>query len=124
MTCLSLLKHDPYLPHAAIIIPARSERFLSKSPVTGKQQRHTLLNEYIYIFNDKNLKQLRIEGLFNDPRKLKDFKCPGTNEACYSDNKDFPIDEATLQIVIQAIMTIELRIPIEEKIEVKADSNV
>jgi len=101
-----------------------SERFLSKGPVTGKRERHTLLNEYVYVFNNKNLKQLRLEGLFSDPRRLKEFKCVNSDEPCYSESKDFPIDDRTLKIVVDAILRTELRIPIEEKIEVKADSNV
>ncbi len=94
-------------------------------PATGKLPRHTFINNKIYIFNDPNSEKIRVEGIFGDPRDLVKFMKCGTQKPCFSETENFPIDEATLELVIQDILMKELRIiPREEDIEVKVDKNV
>jgi hypothetical protein len=102
-----------------------TEIFRMKSKYTGKKPRYTLVNDYIYVFNEENLTELRIEDVFGDPRQLYGLKCPGQTEPCYTASSDFPIDEKMSQQVIEYIMKNELRMVVqEEKTEIKADSNV
>ncbi len=102
-----------------------SENFLSKSPITGKRQRHTYLNSKLYVFNDKNLDRIRFEGVFADPRLLSTFKCgTDTSIMCYSASLDFPLDDDLIQVIVEQILRVELREPIEEQQEIKADKNV
>jgi hypothetical protein len=103
-----------------------NEYIMSHSPITGKKPRHTYLNDYIYIFNEKNAERIRGEGVFTDPRSLTHLKGCGEEASapCYSDNLDFPIDDELIQLIVEQILRIELRIPIQEPSEIKADKIV
>lgn len=101
-----------------------TEPSLVHSPITGKKPRHTYLNEYVYVFNEKNASKLRGEGVFSDPRVLKDLQSCTDEGPCYSDTIDFPIDDELAQLIIEQILKIDLNIMSrEEKIEIKADEN-
>lgn len=103
-----------------------SEPFLACNKFTGKKTRHTLLNDYVYIFNDLNTERVRIEGVWNDPRELAKFSCSGESFIpCYSASDDFIEDEAVAQQVIERILRLELHIlPEKEKYQVKADKDI
>lgn len=103
-----------------------AEQYLATSAVIGKRIRYTRLNNRGYIFNDKNIEKIRLEDVFADPRKLANFSCSAyDNIPCYSKTSDFVSDEAVTQLIIESILTKELRlIPQEEKIEIKTDKNV
>lgn len=103
-----------------------SEQYLATSTYTGRRIRYTRLNNRGYVFNDKNVKKIRIEDVFADPRKLANFSCSALEDIpCYSETSDFIADEAVAQLVIESILSKELRlIPQEEKIEIKTDKNV
>lgn len=103
-----------------------SEEYLKHSKITGKSARYTFLNEYIYVLN-KAIDKIRVEGVFSDPRLLKEFKCvkEGDTSACYSDDFEFPIDEQTMEIIIKDILATELRLlPDNEKLNIKQDKSV
>jgi hypothetical protein len=90
--------------------------------LTGKFPRHTYANNYLYIFNIE-IDEIAVEGVFSDPRSVSKFKCNGT--PCYSDEQEFPIDEQTLKLVYDEIITKHLRLVIpNEKIQIKEDKNV
>ena len=103
-----------------------SEQFMRTSKYTGKKARYTVINNYGYIFNEKNIPKIRIEDVFADPRKLATFSCSSESFIpCYSATSDFITDEAIAQLVIQSILQNEFRLmPDKEKIEIKEDKNV
>jgi hypothetical protein len=107
-----------------------AESFMTSSRFTGKRPRHTYLNEYIYVFNAKNDTHIRGEGVFLDPRALKHLQsCKEEGKNCYSDSVDFPIDDDLIQVIIEAIMKIDLNMKLsppqlEEEVEIKPDRNV
>lgn len=103
-----------------------SERFYIHNKYTKALPRYTKLNGRIYVFNEKNLEKLRIEDVFDDPRKLATFSCSNVeNIPCYSDTTDFIADNAVAQLIIEEILVKALRFnPQDEKIEIKADQNV
>jgi len=103
-----------------------SEKYMSSSKYTGKKARHTILNNRAYIFNDKNVEKIRVEDVFSDPRKLAEFSCSIEEFVpCYTTTSEFLTDEALTQLIIESILSKELRLyPQEEKIEVKTDKNV
>ncbi len=101
-----------------------TEKYLAASPITGKKQRHTYLNEYIYVFNDRNLDKLRFEGIYADPRVLGGFKCNDGSKPCYSESLDFPIDDELIEPIINQIVNSILNRNVEEKQEIKVGQNV
>lgn len=103
-----------------------SERFFTYNPYTGKNPRWTLLNNYIYIFRDRNIKNLRVEGVFSDPRELGNFTCPGsTDKPCYSATTDFNADDALIQLIVDSILSKELAIQVkQDDVEITSDKNV
>lgn len=102
-----------------------SESTLRHLPYVGKKPRYAYINDKIYIFNEPNSNKIRIEGVFSDPRDLAAFKKCGTDKPCFSETENFPIDGATLELIIRDIMATELRLnPVQEDIQVKVDKNV
>lgn len=103
-----------------------AEKYFTKNPYTAKLARWTLLNNRIYIFREKNITAIRIEGVFSDPRELAQFTCPlSDNAPCYSASQDFPADEALLQQIVDMILSKELaREPKQDDVEIYADRNV
>jgi len=102
-----------------------SESTMRHSKYTGKKPRYAYINDKLYIFNEPNSNKIRIEGVFSDPRDLAPFMKCGTDKPCFSETENFPIDGATLELVIQDIMAKELRVtPREEDLQVKVDQNV
>lgn len=101
-----------------------NEILLRNSPITGKFPRYAYVNQYIYAFNAPNDENLRIEGVFGDPRLLSEFTCDGSTP-CYTSSSDFPVDEQMLQLIIKGISTeilkIEEREPAIDKIDIKTD---
>lgn len=102
------------------------EAYFKHNKYTKNRTRYTLLNDYGYVFNDKNIEKIRVEDVFADPRKLANFTCSTSdNIPCYDSTTEFLQDEAVAQLVIQSILSQDLRlVPLEEKIEVKTDKNV
>lgn len=103
------------------------EAYFKHNKYTKHRTRYTLLNEYGYVFNDKNVEKVRIEDVFADPRKLANFSCSLGEDMvpCYSETSEFIQDEAVTQLVIESILSKELRFfPQEEKVEVKTDKTV
>lgn len=104
-----------------------SESIFQHQPIVGKFPRHTYINDYIYVFNEPNATEIRVEGIFLDPRDLVKFnKCNGS-APCFTEESTFPIDGKILDMIIMDILNNVLRIgPHEQaqKLEVKADQNV
>lgn len=93
-------------------------------PYGAKNGKYTYINDYLYVFN-KNLPEIRVEGIFDDPRLLAAFNKCGSDKPCYSDQDKFPVDNATLELIIKDILSNELRLlPKEEDVEIKVDKNV
>lgn len=103
-----------------------AEKFFGHNKYTKSNPRWTLLNNRIYIFRDKNIKNVRIEGVFSDPRTLGVFMCPGsTKSPCYSATSDFNADDAMIQLIVTGILATEFRQkPKEDNIEITSDKNV
>lgn len=99
------------------------ERYTKHSPLTGKNARYTLLNNKIYIFNDLNTEKIRVEAVWDDPRVLANYSCSAEeNIPCYTATNDFVADAAIAELVINDILTKELRLlPEKEPIQVKTD---
>ncbi len=103
-----------------------AEQYLATSKYVGKKARYTVVNKYGYVFGEHNIEKGRIEDVWGDPRKLAAFSCSSTEHVpCYTASSDFVADEAVAQLVIENILTKELRLlPEKEDIEVKVDKNV
>ncbi len=103
-----------------------SEQFIKSSKYIGKRARYTTINDYGYVFNEKGIEKIRIEDVFADPRKLANFSCSSQSFIpCYSATSDFIADEAVAQLVIQSVLSNELRlVPNNEELQIKEDKNV
>jgi hypothetical protein len=106
-----------------------NEPRLKALPLTGKDARHTYRNQYVYIFNEENVEEVLIEGVFPDQRLIaKFFACPdedGNKKVCWKNEQDFFVEESIAELIIKDILQNELRIiSRNEPTEVKPDKNV
>jgi hypothetical protein len=85
---------------------ARYTKFLRKA---------FFLDNYIHItsYIGDNIKYINIQGLFEDPTKIAEFKKCNTNENCFDVNtSEYPIPSHLLQILTQMILEREIKIAV------------
>lgn len=100
-----------------------NEPYYQLDPFTGKFARHTYIDSYIYVFN-KEIDEIRVEGVFGDPRKLAAFKSCNGAKPCWTDEQETAIDERLAELIIKDI-TGELRFNIpDEPVQIKVDKDV
>lgn len=85
---------------------------------TSEVIRHSVINNYIYIFNNTKLKKIALQHAFVDPYQAN-ILCEG----CYTDDSDFPCPADMVTQIMSAILTGEFKIiPINEEVNVEKDS--
>lgn len=100
--------------------------YITSSRFTNKKVFAFLHNSYIYIFtkdpNFKNLKNISIRGVFEDPTEAAKFKdCEG--EPCYNDNMEYPIKAWMLPALKQSILQSNLLIAAQAEVQQADDAN-
>lgn len=82
--------------------------------------RYNYTNGYLYIFGNTKLKKLAIQAVFVNPEEINN-SCD--EETCYKDDKEFPISEDMIKIIISGIMSGEFKIqPKDEEVTIEADT--
>jgi hypothetical protein len=83
---------------------------------TKKNSRYMYRNNYIYVTNAADMGSITVEAIFQDPTDLARFKCGG--EVCYDRNSEYPMPYDITQMVVNSILTNELRLAGQEEKEI------
>ena len=100
------------LVHTSYIQTMKYNRYTRKHP------RYMYLNGYIFVINKADAQNIRIEGIFSDPTALASFSCTSGSSACYDENSEYPMPLDLAPLVINTILTNELKLPGQEEKEV------
>lgn len=82
----------------------------------GVPASYDYINGYIYVWGNDRFKWIRLNDIFEDPTEINTCS---TNETCYDDNKPYPISKDMVDIIIEKIITGEIRL--NEDVEVKEE---
>lgn len=74
---------------------------------TAKRIKWFYINKKIYVFNNLTLKKLAVRSVFPDPYSINN--CCSSPQACFDDDKPYPIAEDILNSIIRDILNVELR---------------
>jgi hypothetical protein len=100
-----------------------TEPWMKKRDMVGGNPRYTYTSNKIYIFN-KEISEIAVEGVFPDPRLLKEFQsCDGT--VCWSEEQEAFIEDEIAELILTDIEQNNLRLAVPNPpIQVKTDENV
>jgi hypothetical protein len=89
---------------------------VTDNPYTKKNARYMYRNGYVYVTNFRDLGSITIEGIFEDPTDLARFKCG--SEQCYDKDSEYPMPYDITQMVVNSILTNELRLVGQDEKEI------
>lgn len=89
--------------------PARMQ-FQKYSKYTGKMPFAYILNDRIYITNNKFLETINIQGVFETPREAGRFTNCSTGTQCYTPDMQYPISSTMMKQMNDAILSGELKL--------------
>jgi hypothetical protein len=87
--------------------PDQIAQYIKYNKYTSTTPKYFYTNNRIYIFNDQNIKNITIRGIYPDPRQLHEFQCNGT--VCYTDNDQYDIPYDLINDMIRDTLQTELR---------------
>ena len=91
--------------------------------LSSKYRKNTIFfdyrNDYLYIYNNLKLEFAAVRGVFADLDALKKFQC--RDGICYSDNEKFPLPEDMVALLVNGLLSSELRMIGKEDKEVDID---
>jgi hypothetical protein len=85
-------------------------KFFKFSKYTGKNKKYSLLNERIYIFNDQNIREIGIRGIFADPNEVNKYRC-SPDVPCIPDDEEYPMPPDLVDTLIIYIMDTFFKMP-------------
>lgn len=94
------------------------------SKYTKDRPAYFYANGYIYIYNESDLENIGIRGVWSDPKELHELRCG--DELCYTDDDQYDIPDDILNTMIQDILRNELRIliaPEQAEVETSEKEN-
>lgn len=91
-------------------------KYKKYSKYTSDSRGWFLRNNYIYVIQDKELKYININGIFEDPSALESFKCD--NDPSWTADSDYPVSlkmaSTITDIIIQTKIMALLRLPTDK----------
>ena len=75
---------------------------------TQHRPRYFYTNGYLYVYNEDDLEELGVGGIWADQRQLSPFKC--ADVPCYTDDDQYDIPDDIINTMIQDIIRNELRL--------------
>jgi len=99
-------------------------RIVDLDEIKTKQLAGTIINGYLYIWNDPDLLLVKVHGVFADPTDWAEIPdCTGTAPTCFNiKSDDFGLDEDQKQGAYQLVFEL-LKLPIQLTQDVTNDSN-
>lgn len=83
--------------------------YISADKFTGNNMKAYMIEDYLYILNNKGADYVNVRGIFEDPEKVGLFSdCSGA--LCYTDDMPFPMPMDMVQAITQGMMNGELRL--------------
>jgi len=85
-------------------------QFMNKygSKYTYDRPKYFYVNGYLYVYNEPNMENLGVRGIWPDPTVLQDFKC--ANKPCYTDDDQWDIPGDIVNTMVQDVIKNELRL--------------
>jgi hypothetical protein len=88
---------------------------------TGGNWKYFYINQYLYVYGDKEIEDVNVRGLYPDPRDLKGFQCSGT--PCYTDDMQYDVPDDLINAMISDTLRIELRNQFPQVGEIQTDKS-
>lgn len=105
------------------VIEPHEAKWIIHSDFTALDPRVTIRDDnYMYLFIDELIRNLRVSGMWYDPREAARFTNCDTNDPCYTDDDPFPMTGDLSTVIYQEIMK-ELREPQKVTIDDENDSS-
>lgn len=82
--------------------------WLKYNKYTSDRPRYFYVNGYLFIYNELDLDNVNVRGLWPDQRQLNIFKC--ADVPCYTDNDQWDIPDDIINTIVQDIIKNELRL--------------
>lgn len=83
--------------------------YISADKFTGNNMKAYMIEDYLYILNNKGADYVNVRGIFEDPEEVGLFSdCSGA--LCYTDDMPFPMPMDMVQAITQGMMNGELRL--------------
>lgn len=105
------------------IEPDQLVYIINYSKYTGDRPSYFYVNKRIYIYNEDDLDDINVRGLWPDQRQLNVFKCE--DQPCYTDNSQYDIPDDILNTMIQDVIKNELKLllpPDETEVTLKEEN--
>jgi hypothetical protein len=84
--------------------------FMSQAKYSKQNIRYTWAGSRISIFGNKQLPMVRIEGIFDNPEEAAKLNCTlGNSTDCDFWNKEYPVTNDIMQLIIQSITSIDFQ---------------
>ncbi len=87
--------------------PEYNNYFNEYNPYTKGKVKWFYQNDYLYLFNDLNIKKVAVRGVFADPQSVN--ACCGSNGPCLTDDTPYPMSADILNYIIKDTLAVELR---------------
>lgn len=83
--------------------------FISADKFTGNNMKAYMIEDYLYVLNNKGADYVNVRGIFEDPEEISKFTdCTGL--PCYTGDTQFPMPMDMVQAITQGMMNGELRL--------------
>lgn len=83
--------------------------FVTADKYTGNNTKAYMIEDYLYILNNKGADYVNVRGIFENPEEVAKFSdCSGL--PCYTDDMPFPMPMDMVQAITQGMMGGELRL--------------
>jgi hypothetical protein len=83
--------------------------FIASDKFTKNNPKAYMIEDYLYILNNKGADYVNIRGVFESPEEASTFSdCSGA--PCYTDASEFPMPMDMVQAITQGMMSGELRL--------------
>lgn len=84
------------------------QRYKRYSRYTGRNKGWFIKDNYLYVINDDLLQYVNVDGIFDDPRELAEFKtCTG--EFCFTYDSSYPISAKMAGEITDIIVATKVR---------------
>lgn len=83
--------------------------YIAADKFTGNNMKAYMIEDYLYILNNKGADYVNVRGIFENPEEVSAFTdCNG--QPCYTDDMPFPMPMDMVQAITQGMMSGELRL--------------
>ena len=82
--------------------------YIEYDKYTKDNPKSYMINNYLYIYEPKEIGIINVRGIFEDPRDLITYDCDGAQ--CYQDDAEYPLPLDMVQGITQGIVGGELQL--------------